>query len=67
MACPHSKSCPLHAQFLMQSVANYWIKAFCEGEYPTCERYKLSLSGKPVPITLLPNGQHLQVTPKKAS
>lgn len=64
MACPHAKECPLYEQFLMRELARPWVLRYCEGQYATCERYKLSSQGKPVPLTLLPNGTQLAARPE---
>ena len=59
MSCSHAASCPLFAQFAMEPSLKVWKQHFCEGAYTTCVRYQHSLQGKPVPITLLPNGKVL--------
>jgi len=59
MACPHVSSCQLYEQFLMKDLARPWVLRYCEGRFETCERFKLSARGKPVPLTLLPNGTQL--------
>jgi hypothetical protein len=38
-----------------------WQTFYCDGKYQTCERYRLSLAGKPVAPSLLPNGKSLDV------
>lgn len=61
MACPNMDSCALYTQFLAESLAKPWISAYCTTKFDRCERYKLSTEGKPVPLTLLPNGMTLTV------
>jgi hypothetical protein len=60
MTCSHNTSCPLFAQFAMEPSLKVWQQHYCEGEYKKCVRFQNSLQGKPVPITLLPNGKVLQ-------
>lgn len=59
MSCSHAASCPLFAQFAMEPSLKVWKQHFCEGAFKTCVRFQNSLQGKPVPITLLPNGKML--------
>jgi hypothetical protein len=47
----------MYAEFKMKTVLQFWQKAYCDAEFERCERYKLSIDGKPVPINLLPNGK----------
>lgn len=61
MPCPNAEGCALYPQFLSETLARPWISAYCNGKFERCERYKLSCEGKPVPLTLLPNGMHLTV------
>jgi len=56
MSCSHSSSCPLFAQFAMEPALAIWKKHYCDGEYTKCARYKMSLKGQTIPISLLPNG-----------
>lgn len=59
MTCTHNASCPLFAQFAMEPSLKVWQQHYCEGEFKKCVRFQNSLQGKPVPITLLPNGKVL--------
>lgn len=59
MTCSHSTNCELYVQFAADPALNLWKKHFCEGNFNTCQRYKLAQEGKPVPLTLLPNGKLL--------
>lgn len=33
-----------------------WKHRYCNGQYTTCERYRLSAAGRSVPQNLMPNG-----------
>jgi len=59
MACPHMSTCPLYPQFTFESNLNVWKLSYCEADFTRCVRYQLSNEGKPVPVTLLPNGTSL--------
>lgn len=59
MICPHAAHCPLYEQFRLPGVLAVWKTVYCEGNFETCERYKLSSRAKPVPLLLLPNGKLL--------
>lgn len=61
MPCPNMEGCALYPQFLSEALARPWISNFCQGRFERCERYKLTLEQKPVPLTLLPNGMNLTV------
>ncbi len=65
MACPHTSSCALFSR-LKASLA-VWPLQYCDParKFDSCARYKLSRSGKAVPITLMPNGQDLQAKARK--
>lgn len=56
MACKHATTCPLFPK-LKGNLAG-WRQAYCNtaDNWADCARYQRSLSGKPVPIALLPNG-----------
>ncbi|HEB66599.1 MAG TPA: ankyrin repeat domain-containing protein [Gammaproteobacteria bacterium] len=59
MSCSHSSSCELYPLMAMEPALKLWKQHFCEGQYEKCARYALSKEGKPVPLTLLPNGKQL--------
>lgn len=61
-ACPHSSNCELYEKFNLRGMLILWTTRYCDNEqrYPTCARYKLASKGEPVPLTLLPNGEHLR-------
>lgn len=58
-ACPHSGACPMFDLFRRSGTLALWQGAFCDGDYKGCARFKLSLEGRKVPPTLLPNGRDL--------
>jgi hypothetical protein len=58
-ACPNSGSCPLFPLFSRPGFLRVWQIHYCEADYSKCERFKLGREGKPVPQTMLPNGQSL--------
>lgn len=59
MSCTHTTDCELYVQFAADPALNLWKKHFCEGDFGKCARYQLAQQGKPVPLTLLPNGKVL--------
>ncbi len=59
MSCSHSNSCELYPLMAMEPALKLWKQHYCEGGYEKCARYALSKDGKPVPLTLLPNGKQL--------
>jgi hypothetical protein len=59
MNCPHVSGCALYPRFSLVALLRLWQVRYCQADYKKCARYQLSLAGKPVPLTLLPNGQHL--------
>lgn len=61
MECPHKNDCPLYGHFGSQSLLAIWKATYCDGKFEQCERFKLSRSGAPVPLNLLPNGKLLNI------
>jgi hypothetical protein len=63
MACSHSTSCPLFAQFQLDSTLRSWKIMYCDSDTRSrnCHRFKLSESGHTVPLNLLPNGTMLDI------
>lgn len=63
MACGHSTSCPLFAQFQLNSTLRSWKIMYCDSDSRSrnCHRFKLSESGHTVPLNLLPNGTMLDI------
>ncbi|VAW54086.1 hypothetical protein MNBD_GAMMA06-5 [hydrothermal vent metagenome] len=63
MACSHITSCELFVQFAMNPALELWKINYCESQsYSDCARYKKSLLGLPVSLTLLPNGNSITET-----
>jgi hypothetical protein len=57
VGCTHAEACPLFP--LLRASLRGWRDSYCDSEYTwhDCARYKLSRTGKLVPISLLPNGR----------
>jgi hypothetical protein len=60
VGCLHAKGCPLFP--LLNASLRGWRDYYCDSEdrWLDCARYKLSRTGQPVPISLLPNGKNAQ-------
>ncbi|GII22608.1 hypothetical protein Pme01_22050 [Planosporangium mesophilum] len=56
MGCLHARECPLFP--LLNASLRDWRDYYCDSvdRWRDCARYKLSTTGRLVPITLLPNG-----------
>jgi len=59
MACSHTGNCQLYPQFAADPSLKLWQQHYCESNYEGCARYRIALSGKSIPLTLLPNGKLL--------
>ena len=61
VGCSHRAGCPLFP--LLNASLRGWRDHYCDSEnrWHDCARYKLSLTGQLVPITLLPNGHDAQL------
>ena len=61
VSCSHREGCPLFP--LLNASLRGWRDHYCDSEdrWHDCARYKLSLTGQLVPITLLPNGHDAQL------
>jgi hypothetical protein len=57
VGCSHTTGCPLFP--LLNASLGGWRNYYCDSHdhWLTCARYQLALEGKPVPISLLPNGK----------
>lgn len=60
MTCSHATNCQLYAQFAADASLKLWKQHFCETAHEKCARYQLALAGKPIPLTLLPNGKMVE-------
>ncbi|MDH5446716.1 MAG: ankyrin repeat domain-containing protein [Gammaproteobacteria bacterium] len=60
MSCSHTKDCQLYPQFAADPSLKLWQQHYCESNFEACARYQIALSGKQIPLTLLPNGKLLQ-------
>ncbi|HTN52608.1 MAG TPA: hypothetical protein VML50_09420 [Anaeromyxobacter sp.] len=60
-ACSHVATCELFPKFQRRASLKVWQTFYCEGRFPNCARYQLSLEGRPVPPNLLPNGRELNL------
>lgn len=63
MACSHTATCPLFP--LLNASVDGWRRCYCDSPdgWRECARYKQSVRGQYVPLSLLPNGhdaRHLQ-------
>jgi hypothetical protein len=63
--CPHAQGCELFPLFRQRSFLEIWKASYCESDFSRCSRFKLSCDASPVPITLLPNGKHLPLDPRR--
>ena len=61
MACTHVKNCELFVQFALNPALELWKQAYCYGDFKTCARYEAALTGRVVPLSLLPNGKKITV------
>lgn len=66
MNCSHATHCELYVQFAADPSIKLWKTHFCDSNFERCARYLLSLQGKPVPLTLLPNGKEIETTMSEA-
>lgn len=57
--CPHIRTCALFPKFTLTPVLNVWQTYYCRARFESCERFKLASQGRPVPLTLLPNGKEM--------
>ena len=58
MKCDFIEGCPMFRYFC-RSAELIYRHVYCEGDYKTCERFKLRVADQPVPENLLPQGVKL--------
>ncbi len=58
--CSKIDTCEPFRMFALRGSLALWA-SYCEGDYERCARYRLSLTRRPVPDTLLPNGRQINV------
>ncbi len=61
MSCSHVNGCELFVQFALNPALEIWKQRYCYGEWRNCARYNMSRAGYLVPMTLLPNGNRIDV------
>jgi len=50
----------MYAMFVRTGTLKLWQATYCHSSnHEACARYKIAVTGKPVPSTLLPNGKDL--------
>jgi hypothetical protein len=62
--CSHISHCELFPLISKPGFLRVWQVNYCEADFTKCERFQRSLTGRAVPLTLLPNGQELSQAPK---
>ncbi len=58
--CPHSTDCAMYRLFKLSGSLQVWKINYCNADYERCARYRRSALGQQVPLTLMPNGEHLK-------
>ena len=64
--CPRITDCPLFQQLSTKGALKLWMDRYCRSDFGKCERLRLAEVGRPVPVTLLPNGRTLKVSAAQA-
>ena len=65
--CSHVNSCEMYSLLKLSGSLKIWQSRYCmSAGHTECSRYKLSVTGRPVPINLMPNGATLQVPTRTA-
>ena len=65
-SCARVGTCPLFPLFTIQASLMVWKMRYCDGDFASCERYKLAVEGRQLPPNLLPNGKLLGGAVKSA-
>jgi hypothetical protein len=59
--CPHVTDCPMFSLFNLKSTLEIWKIRYCSSDnHTSCERYRLTERGQPVPQNLMPSGALLR-------
>jgi hypothetical protein len=58
--CEFLATCPIFSLSCSEGVESFWLACYCKIACERCERRKLQLEGQEVPVTLLPDGTHLE-------
>ena len=61
MACTHTETCELFAQFALNPALQVWQSHYCQGDSSRCVRLQMSIRGESVPLNLLPNGSRVEM------
>ena len=57
--CPHVRSCKLFPILSASNALDYWVGAYCKGDFRRCARYSRLTEGLSVAPNLLPNGKKI--------
>ena len=64
MPCMQYKACPLFIYFSSHPILNLWRINYCDKSDNThCVRFKNTTAGIPNPVSLLPNGNQIELAP----
>ena len=58
--CPQLQRCKLYELLRLAGTLAIWKANYCQTNFSGCERFKLTLLGRPVPPNLLPTGALLR-------
>lgn len=59
--CEFIAKCPVFEKCKTGVIKGVFGRLYCQGtKLEDCERRKLKKAGKEVPVTLLPNGEHME-------
>lgn len=58
--CPNMAGCEMFAMLRLAGTLEVWKNNYCTTDFKRCERYKLSVAGRPVPPNMLPTGTLLR-------
>jgi hypothetical protein len=65
-SCSDIPSCELFPKFALSGALKIWHACYCHGRFTHCARYRRAAEGRPVPMSLLPDGRviDLRVRPR---